>query len=134
MKNWINFGCRQHRELLTGRSDIIVVASVSCIYGIGNPTDFENGIVRIQKGQTISRQGFLHSLVNVLYNRTQVEFKRGTFRVKGDTVDINLPYVDYGYRITFFGDEIEEIESIDVVQENELHKWIMPRSFLPIYI
>lgn len=101
-------------ELLTGRRDIIVVASVSCIYGIGNPTDFENGIVRIQRGQTISRQGFLHSLVNSLYSRTQIEFKRGTFRVKGDTVDINLPYVDYGYRITFFGDEIEEIESIDV--------------------
>src|SRR5205809_7128708 len=97
-------------ELLTGRRDIIVVASVSCIYGIGNPDEFENGIVRIEKGQTISRQGFLHSLVNSLYNRTQVEFKRGTFRVKGDTIDINLPYVDYGYRITFFGDEIEEIE------------------------
>lgn len=101
-------------ELLTGRRDIIVVASVSCIYGIGNPTEFENGIVRIQKGQMISRQGFLHSLVNSLYSRTQIEFKRGTFRVKGDTVDINLPYVDYGFRITFFGDEIEEIESIDV--------------------
>src|SRR6476660_4178921 len=101
-------------QLLSGRRDIIVVASVSCIYGIGNPTDFENGIVRIAKGQTISRQGFLHSLVNSLYNRTQVEFKRGTFRVKGDTVDINLPYVDYGYRITFFGDEIEELETIDI--------------------
>ncbi len=101
-------------ELLTGRRDIIVVASVSCIYGIGNPTDFENGIVRIHKGQIISRQGFLHALVNSLYNRTQVEFKRGTFRVKGDTVDINLPYVDYGYRITFFGDEIESIESLDM--------------------
>lgn len=101
-------------ELLTGRRDIIVVASVSCIYGIGNPTEFENGIIRIQKGQVISRQGFLHALVNSLYNRTQVEFKRGTFRVKGDTVDINLPYLDYGYRITFFGDEIESIESIDV--------------------
>jgi excinuclease ABC subunit B len=101
-------------ELLSGRRDIIVVASVSCIYGIGNPTDFENGIVRIQRGQTISRQGFLHSLVNSLYTRTQIEFKRGTFRVKGDTIDINLPYVDYGYRITFFGDEIEEIETMDV--------------------
>jgi len=101
-------------ELLTGRRDIIVVASVSCIYGIGNPTEFENGIVRIHKGQVISRQGFLHSLVNSLYNRSQIEFKRGMFRVKGDTVDINLPYVDYGYRITFFGDEIDEIESIDV--------------------
>src|SRR5918911_2699117 len=102
-------------ELLTGRRDIIVVASVSCIYGIGNPTEFENGIVRIQKGQVVARQGFLHSLVNSLYNRTQIEFKRGTFRVKGDTVDINLPYVDYGLRVTFFGDEIEEIESMDVV-------------------
>ncbi|MBS1745739.1 MAG: excinuclease ABC subunit UvrB [Bacteroidetes bacterium] len=101
-------------ELLTGRRDIIVVASVSCIYGIGNPTDFENGIVRIAKGQVISRQGFLHALVNSLYNRTQIDFKRGTFRVKGDTIDINLPYVDYGYRITFFGDEIEDIEMIDV--------------------
>src|SRR6476659_1474652 len=109
-------------ELLTVRRDIIVVASVSCIYGIGNPTDFENGIVRIAKGQTISRQGFLHSLVNSLYNRTQVEFKRGTFRVKGDTIDINLPYVDYGYRITFFGDEIEDIETIDVHTNKRMMK------------
>src|SRR6187401_1444188 len=101
-------------QLLSGRRDIIVVASVSCIYGMGNPTEFENGIVRIQKGQVISRQGFLHSLVNSLYNRTQLEFTRGTFRVKGDTVDINLPYVDHGIRITFFGDDIEEIVSIDV--------------------
>ena len=102
-------------ELLSGRRDIIVVASVSCIYGIGNPDEFANGIIRIHKKQTISRQGFLHSLVNVLYSRTILEFKRGTFRVKGDTVDINLPYLDTGYRITFFGDEIEEIESFDVV-------------------
>jgi excinuclease ABC subunit B len=102
-------------ELLSGRRDIIVVASVSCIYGMGNPTEYENGIIRINKGQVISRQGFLHSLVNSLYNRTTIEFTRGSFRVKGDTVDINLPYVDFGYRITFFGDEIEEIESFDVV-------------------
>lgn len=101
-------------QLLTGRRDIIVVASVSCIYGLGNPADFENGITRIHKGQIISRQGFLHSLVNALYSRTQTDFTRGTFRVKGDTVDINLPYLDYGYRITFFGDEIEEIESIEI--------------------
>src|ERR1700730_2879918 len=94
-------------ELLSGRRDIIVVASVSCIYGIGNPAEFENGIVRIREGQTISRQGLLHALVNSLYNRSQGEFGRGSFRVKGDTVDINLPYLDYGYRITFFGDEIE---------------------------
>jgi excinuclease ABC subunit B len=101
--------------LLSGRRDIIIVASVSCIYGIGNPAEYENSIVRISKGQTISRQGFLHSLVNSLYTRSQGDFGRGSFRVKGDTVDINLPYLDYGYRISFFGDEIEEIESIDVI-------------------
>ncbi|MEI9933442.1 MAG: excinuclease ABC subunit UvrB [Ferruginibacter sp.] len=101
-------------QLLSGRRDIIVVASVSCIYGMGNPTEFENGIVRIKKGQTISRQGFLHALVNSLYNRTQIEFTRGTFRVKGDTVDINLPYVDFGYRVSFFGDEIETIETLEI--------------------
>jgi excinuclease ABC subunit B len=101
-------------ELLSGRRDIIVVASVSCIYGMGNPTEFENGIIRIQQGQIISRQGFLHALVNSLYQRTQLEFKRGTFRVKGDTIDINLPYVDFGYRITFFGDEIESIETLEI--------------------
>ena len=101
-------------QLLSGRRDIIVVASVSCIYGIGNPADFENGIIRLQQGQTISRQGFLHALVNSLYKRTEIEFARGNFRVKGDTVDINLPYVDYGYRISFFGDEIDSIESFDI--------------------
>src|SRR6201986_47988 len=101
-------------QLLSGRRDIIVVASVSCIYGMGNPTEFENGIVRIHKGQVLSRQGFLHSLVNSLYKRTQIEFTRGTFRIKGDTVDLNLPYVDFGYRITFFGDEIESIETLEL--------------------
>lgn len=101
-------------QLLTGRRDIVVVASVSCIYGIGNPKDFAEGVIRIQEGQTLSRQGFLHSLVNGLYNRTQTDFTRGTFRVKGDTVDINLPYMDNGYRITFFGDEIESIETLDI--------------------
>ena len=107
-------------QLLSGRRDIIVVASVSCIYGMGNPTEYENGIIRIQKGQVLSRQGFLHSLVNSLYNRSQGDFTRGTFRVKGDTVDINLPYVDFGYRITFFGDEIEEIESIDTATNKRI--------------
>ena len=102
-------------ELLSGRRDIIVVASVSCIYGMGNPTEFQNGIIRIHIGQVISRQGFLHSLVNALYNRTQIEFTRGTFRVKGDTVDINLPYLDFGYRITFFGDEIESIDTLEIL-------------------
>ncbi|MFY7840744.1 MAG: excinuclease ABC subunit UvrB [Lacibacter sp.] len=109
-------------ELLSGRRDIIVVASVSCIYGMGNPTDFENGIIRIQKNQVLSRQGFLHSLVNSLYTRSQGDFNRGNFRVKGDTVDINLPYVDFGYRITFFGDEIEEIETIDIKSGKRIGK------------
>ncbi len=107
-------------QLLSGRRDIIVVASVSCIYGMGNPTEFENGIVRIQKGQVISRQGFLHALVNSLYSRSQGDFTRGTFRVKGDTVDINLPYVDFGYRITFFGDEIETIETLELTSSKRI--------------
>ncbi len=109
-------------QLLTGRRDIIVVASVSCIYGIGNPKDFAEGVVRIEEGQTISRQGFLHSLVNSLYSRTQGDFARGTFRVKGDTVDINLPYMDNGYRITFFGDEIESIETLELSSGKRISK------------
>lgn len=101
-------------QLLTGRRDIIVVASVSCIYGIGNPKDFAQGVIRISEGQVISRQKLLHSLVDSLYSRTQGDFTRGTFRVKGDTVDINLPYMDTGYRITFFGDEIETIDTLEI--------------------
>jgi excinuclease ABC subunit B len=106
---------RATSSLLSGRRDIVVVASVSCIYGMGNPVDYMNGIIRLEKGQTLSRQAFLHALVNSLYSRTVLEFDRGTFRVKGDTVDINLPYLDVGYRIHFFGDEIEAIESIEVI-------------------
>ncbi|MDP4283388.1 MAG: excinuclease ABC subunit UvrB [Bacteroidota bacterium] len=109
-------------QLLTGRRDIIVVASVSCIYGIGNPKDFAEGVVRIEEGQVISRQGFLHSLVNGLYSRTQGDFARGTFRVKGDTVDINLPYMDNGYRVTFFGDEIESIETLELSSGKRIAK------------
>lgn len=101
-------------QLLSGRRDIIVVASVSCIYGIGNPKEFANGVIRVNQGQVLSRQGFLHSLVNSLYSRSQGDFTRGTFRVKGDTVDINLPYMDYGYRISFFGDEIESIDTLEI--------------------
>jgi excinuclease ABC subunit B len=101
-------------QLLSGRRDIIIVASVSCIYGMGNPTEYEKGIIRIHKGLVVSRQAFLHALVNSLYHRTVTEFDRGSFRVNGDTVDIRLPYVDYGYRITFFGDEIEAIESLEI--------------------
>jgi excinuclease ABC subunit B len=116
-------------QLLSGRRDIIVVASVSCIYGIGNPEEFENGIVRIKRGQTISRQGFLHALVNSLYYRDQFEFKRGSFRVQGDTIDINLPYLDYGYRVTFFGDQIEEIESFEM----KTGKRIMPMDNAAVF-
>lgn len=105
---------RATSNLLSGRRDIIVVASVSCIYGMGNPTEYANGIIRIRQGENIGRNAFLHALVNALYTRSQCDFARGSFRVKGDTVDINLPYVDYGYRITFFGDEIEEIETLEI--------------------
>jgi excinuclease ABC subunit B len=105
---------RATSNLLSGRRDIIIVASVSCIYGMGNPEDYKSGIIRIQVGQTISRNGFLYSLVDSLYSRTETEFKRATFRVKGDTVDINLPYVEYGFRVTFFGDEIEGIEKLEI--------------------
>lgn len=104
---------RATSNLLTGRRDIIVVASVSCIYGMGNPTEYANGIIRFKVGDNVGRNGFLHHLVSAQYMRSQGDFTRGTFRVKGDTVDINLPYVDYGYRITFFGDEVEEIESFE---------------------
>lgn len=109
-------------QLLSGRRDIIVVASVSCIYGIGNPAQFENGITRVEQGQVMSRQGFLHELVNALYSRTQGDFARGSFRVKGDTVDINLPYVDHGLRVTFFGDEIESIETLELSTGKRISK------------
>ncbi|PHI20601.1 excinuclease ABC subunit B [Lewinellaceae bacterium SD302] len=105
---------RATSNLLSGRRDIIIVASVSCIYGMGNPEDYKSGIIRLKTGMTKSRNSLLYDLVDSLYNRTEVEFRRATFRVKGDTVDINLPYVDFGYRIVFFGNEIESIERIDV--------------------
>ena len=99
--------------LLSGRRDVIVVASVSCIYGAGNPSDYENTIIRLNEGMEISRQQLLYRLVESLYARTTVDFKRGTFRVKGDTVDVHLAYNDYAIRIGFFGDEIEEIYSFE---------------------
>ena len=104
---------RATSSLLSGRRDIIIVASVSCIYGMGNPEDYKGSIIRIEQGQVISRNNFLYQLVESLYSRTEADFRRATFRVKGDTVSINLPYVEYGYRVTFFGDEIEEIEQIE---------------------
>jgi len=119
-------------SLLSGRRDIIVVSSVSCIYGIGNPVDFNNGIVRLNKGLKIARNKALHQLVQGLYSRAVVEFKRGTFRVKGDTVDVFLAYADIAYRITFFGDEIEELESVDPVSgkriESHEHIAIFPAN------
>jgi len=105
---------RATSSLLSGRRDIIIVASVSCIYGMGNPKDFQQSIVRIHRGQTITRNSFLLELVNSLYSRTELVFARATFRVRGDTVDINLPYADHGLRITFFGDEIESIENLEI--------------------
>jgi excinuclease ABC subunit B len=100
-------------SLMSGRRDIIVIASVSCIYGMGNPEEYRKSILRFGVGEIISRNQFLFRLVEILYSRTEAEFSRGTFRVKGDTVDINLPYADFGYRIMFFGDEIETIQRIN---------------------
>ncbi|MCK6616403.1 MAG: excinuclease ABC subunit UvrB [Cyclobacteriaceae bacterium] len=106
--------------LLTGRRDVLVVASVSCIYGIGNPDDFGQNVIKLTVGETIARNRLLFALVDILYNRTEAEFKRGTFRVKGDTVDIFLAYADYALRIYFFGDEIESIQRIDPVSGKKI--------------
>lgn len=102
-------------SLLSGRRDVIVVASVSCIYGIGNPEEFGKNVIRLQEGDVIPRNKFLFDLVEILYSRTEVEFKRGTFRVKGDTVDVFVAYADFAYRFIFWGDEIESIQRIDPV-------------------
>ena len=113
---------RTSSSLLSGRRDIIIVASVSCIYGMGNPEDYKNGIIRLNEGMKYPRNAFLYKLVDSLYSRTETSFERATFRVKGDTVDINLPYVDYGYRISFFGDEIESIDRIDPITMQRFEK------------
>ena len=101
-------------SLLSGRRDIIVVASVSCIYGIGNPVEFQKNVIAIEKNQIISRTKLLHSLVQSLYSRTEADFSPGNFRIKGDTLEVYPSYADDAYRIHFFGDEIEEIESFDL--------------------
>lgn len=106
--------------LLSGRRDVIVIASVSCIYGIGNPNEFANSIIPIRIGQSFPRNKFLLRLVENLYSRTEAEFKRGTFRVKGDTVDIHLAYADYALRVEFWGDEIERIRTIDPENNSEI--------------
>lgn len=110
-------------SLLSGRRDVIVVSSVSCIYGIGNPNEFANSIISLHKGQVVSRNKFLLRLVENLYSRTELDFKRGTFRVKGDTVDIHLAYADYALRIEFWGDEIESIRAIDPETNREIDRY-----------
>jgi len=110
-------------SLLSGRRDVIVVSSVSCIYGMGNPSDFKKNIIPIHVGQLVSRNKLLHQFVGSLYSRTTGDFDRGTFRVKGDTVDVNLPYADYCVRILFFGDEIESIETFDSANNYTIEKF-----------
>jgi excinuclease ABC subunit B len=107
-------------SLLTGRRDVIVVASVSCIYGIGNPEEFGKNVIKLKVGELVSRNKLLFALVDILYNRTELDFKRGTFRVKGDTVDIFLAYADYAVRIYLYGDEIESIQRIDPVSGKKI--------------
>ncbi|MEJ5089872.1 excinuclease ABC subunit UvrB [Sphingobacterium faecium] len=109
-------------SLMSGRRDVIVVSSVSCIYGMGNPEDFSRSIFRFAIGTVISRNAFLHRLVEILYARTTTEFKRGTFRVKGDTVDIYPAYLDFAIRVSFFGDEIDELSEIDPLSGKTLNK------------
>lgn len=116
-------------SLLSGRQDVIVIASVSCIYGIGNPEDFKENIIKIKTGDIISRNKFLLELVQSLYSRTESDFQRGNFRVKGDTVDIYPAYAEIAYRVYFFGDEIEEIESFDPINGNVIEEF----DYLNIY-
>jgi excinuclease ABC subunit B len=110
-------------SLLSGRRDIIVISSVSCLYGIGNPAEFQKNIIPIESGQIISRTKLLHQLVQSLYSRTEADFNPGNFRIKGDTVEIYPSYADDGFRIHFFGDEIEEIESFDIKKGQVIEKF-----------
>ena len=113
---------RTTSSLMSGRRDVIVVSSISCIYGMGNPEDFANSVFRFAVGTKISRNAFLHRLVEILYSRTTADFRRGTFRVKGDTVDIYPAYMDYAYRVSFFGDDIEELTTIDPASGKTIEK------------
>ncbi|MDB4922610.1 excinuclease ABC subunit UvrB [Mucilaginibacter sp.] len=113
---------RTTSALMSGRRDVIVVSSISCIYGMGNPEDFKDSVFKFAVGTRISRNAFLHRLVEILYSRTTADFKRGTFRVKGDTVDIFPAYLDYAYRISFFGDDIEELTSFDITTGKTVEK------------
>lgn len=116
-------------SLLSGRRDVLVVASVSCLYGIGNPEEFNNQVIELARGQEIARNKLLHLFVNALYNRTTSEFSRGNFRVKGDTVDIFPAYADTAFRIHFWGDEIEDIESFDPASRDVIEKFDTVRIF-----
>lgn len=107
-------------SLLSGRRDVIVVASVSCIYGIGNPADFKESVIKVERGQVIGMRKFLHTLVDSLYSRTTNVFERGTFRVKGDTVDVYLAYADHAFRFSFWDDEVDEITSINPETGDEI--------------
>ncbi|GGC32168.1 UvrABC system protein B [Parapedobacter defluvii] len=113
---------RTTSALMSGRRDVIVVSSVSCIYGMGNPEDFSRSVFRFGVGTVVSRNAFLHRLVEILYARTTTDFKRGTFRVKGDTVDVFPAYMDEAYRISFFGDEVDELSVIDPISGKTLEK------------
>jgi len=113
---------RTTSALMSGRRDIIVVSSISCIYGMGNPEDFKDSVFRFAVGTRISRNAFLHRLVEILYSRTTADFKRGNFRVKGDIVDIFPAYMDHAYRVSFFGDDIEELSTFDVSTGKTLEK------------
>ena len=110
-------------SLLSGRRDIIVIASVSCLYGIGNPVEFQKNIIELEVDQKISRTKLLNRLVQSLYSRTEADFNRGNFRIKGDTIDVFPGYADEAYRIHFFGDEIEEIESFDPITNNKIENF-----------
>jgi excinuclease ABC subunit B len=110
-------------SLLSGRRDILVVASVSCLYGIGNPVEFQKNVIEIERDQVISRTKLLHQLVQSLYSRTEADFTPGNFRIKGDTVEVYPSYADDAFRIHFFGDEIEEIESFDIKNAAVIEKF-----------
>ena len=110
-------------SLLSGRRDVIVVASISCIYGIGNPNEFHKSVIELNKGMNISRNALLHLLVSSLYSRTQLDLVRGSFRVQGDTVDVYLAYADHALRISFWGDEIEDLYTIDPESGKRLHSF-----------
>jgi len=123
---------RTTSALMSGRRDVIVVSSISCIYGMGNPEDFKDSVFRFAVGTRISRNAFLHRLVEILYSRTTADFKRGTFRVKGDIVDIFPAYMDHAYRVSFFGDDIEELSTFDVstgkTMEKTTHMVLFPAN------